>query len=729
MSVFLNWVPSLGINFSLYLDGLSLLFALIITGVGFVVVVYSIFYLSSKENLTNFYVFILVFMGAMLGVVTSNNLVLMYMFWELTSFSSFLLIGFWYHRKKSRYGAQKAMLITVIGGLAMLAGLIILWTITGTFEIREILANAGIVKASPLYVPLVILFLLGAFSKSAQVPFHIWLPDAMEAPTPISCYLHSATMVKAGIYLIARMTGILGGTEIWFLIVSTIGLTSLFLGSYLALKQTDLKAILAFSTISQLGLVITFLGYGTPGAIMGGIFHLFNHSAFKGSLFLMVGIVDHETGTRDIRLLRGLAKVMPYTAAIAIIGSLAMAGVPPFNGFLSKELFFTASVEAVSANLAFLSGYAWLFPTVALFGSIFTFVYSVSIFHGVFFNGELTKETPKKPHEAPLGLLLPGLLLVSINVVVGLFPNLISHVILEPAVLAVAGQPMKIHIHHWHGFNLPLAMSLVVIIVGLVLYTRLGALKGVLAKMPGTPSSNRIYDWGLDAMVRGAGKVTSGHMTGYLRDYVVFILLYTVLVAGGTLFIKDVVILNTQDVAPISFLEITMALVVIGGAFGVILSKNRISAVVSLGAVGYTVALFFVLFRAPDLALTQLLVESVTMVLLLLALTRLPKFLQERDTKPRVKTINILVSAVMGVLAMALVMAGHSNKFFEPISHYFVENSKTLGGGTNMVNVILVDFRGLDTLGEIAVLGIAALGIFALIKLVTKKEGETHENE
>ncbi|WP_028309817.1 hydrogen gas-evolving membrane-bound hydrogenase subunit E [Desulfitibacter alkalitolerans] len=729
VTVFYNWVPSIGVNFSLYLDGLSLLFGFLITGIGFAVIVYSIYYLSTKENLTNFYVFILLFMGAMLGVVMSNNLILMYIFWELTSFSSFLLIGFWYHKERSRYGAQKSMLITVIGGFSMLAGIVMLWVLTGTFEVREIIAQAALIKESGFYIPITILVLLGAFSKSAQIPFHIWLPDAMEAPTPISCYLHSATMVKAGIYLIARMTGALGGTEFWFLTVSSIGLGSLMLGSYLALKQKDLKAILAFSTISQLGLIITLIGYGTPGAIMGGIFHLFNHSAFKGSLFLMVGIVDHETGTRDISKLRGLAKVMPYTAAIAVIGSLAMAGVPPFNGFLSKELFFTASVEAVTANLAFIHPYAWLFPLIALCASIFTFVYSVSIFHKVFFSGEVTKETPKHPHEAPVGLLLPGLLLVSINVIIGLFPGLVAKSIIEPAVVAITGAPFYVKIYHWHGLNLPLAMSLVVIIVGLVLYYRLDQLKAALARVPGTPSSNRFYDWAVPAVLNGALRITNIQMTGFLRDYNLFIILYTLLVVGGTIFMKDALIISTADLAEVAFFEVVMALILVAGALGVVFLKSRLAAIVSLGVVGYTVALLFVIFRAPDLALTQLLVETVTLALFLLAFSRLPKFLSEHDTPARVKGINVVAALLTGALATTLTLIGHSNKYFEPISHYFIENTKKLGGGTNAVNVILVDFRGLDTLGEIAVLGIAGLGVYAMIKLAIRKGGKAHENE
>jgi len=411
--VFQEWVPSIGLNLSLSLDGLSALFVLLITGVGAVVILYAHFYLNPTERLANFYVFLLLFMGAMLGTVTADNLIILYLFWEITSVSSFLLIGFWYHRELSVQGAQKSMLLTVGGSLCMLMGFLMLWLITGSFEVSDLLAKADVIKASPLYASIVILVLLGAFSKSAQIPFHIWLPGAMEAPTPVSCYLHSATMVKAGIYLIARMSGSLGGTELWFGIISFVGIVTLAYGSYRALKQTDLKSILAFSTISQLGLIIALLGFGTKGAIAAALFHLFNHSAFKGSLFLVTGIVDHGTGTRDVTRLRGLAAAMPLTAALCGLGALSMAGLPPLSGFLSKEMFFESSLESVSANLAFLGGAAWMFPALAIVGSTFTFIYSLAFFFKIFFNGPLTKDTPHEPHEASWGLLAPAAIMAS----------------------------------------------------------------------------------------------------------------------------------------------------------------------------------------------------------------------------------------------------------------------------------------------------------------------------
>ena len=360
-----GWIPSLGINMTFYVDGLGLLFALLITGIGSLVVLYSIYYLSKhKEALHSFYVYLLLFMGAMLGVTLSDNVIVLYTFWELTSLSSFLLIGYWYHREKSRYGAQKSMLITVFGGLSMLAGFILLSIMTDTFSIREMIGQVGTLPDHPLFIPAMLLILLGAFTKSAQFPFHIWLPDAMEAPTPVSAYLHSATMVKAGIYLVARLSPLFAGSGEWFWIVSTVGIITLFWGSFSAVKQTDLKSILAFSTISQLGMIMSLLGLGSAAlhydhldqniylaATVAAVFHLINHATFKGSLFMVVGIIDHETGTRDIRKLGGLMTIMPITFTLAVIGTFSMAGLPPFNGFLSKEMFFTAMVNAASLDV------------------------------------------------------------------------------------------------------------------------------------------------------------------------------------------------------------------------------------------------------------------------------------------------------------------------------------------------------------------------------------------
>ena len=488
----LPWVPSLGINFNVYVDGLSLLFALLISGIGALVVLYSIYYLSKKtEKLNNFYVYLLMFMGAMLGVVLSDNLIVLYVFWELTSLASSLLIGYWFHREKSRYGAQKSMLITVFGGFAMLAGFTLLYVMTGTFSIREIIAQADVVLAHALFLPAMILVLLGAFTKSAQFPFHIWLPDAMEAPTPVSAYLHSATMVKAGIYLVARLTPVFAGAAEWFWLVAGFGLITLIYGSYTAVKQTDLKSILAFSTISQLGLIMCLLGIGSASVYYGygsaqgelyvvatltAVFHLINHATFKGCLFMVVGIVDHETGTRDIRKLGGLMAIMPITFTLALIGSLSMAGLPPFNGFLSKEMFFTGVLKAAQMDIFNMETWGLLFPVIAWIASIFTFLYSMILLLRTFTGKFQPEKLDVKPHEAPIGMLISPIILASLVIVFGFFPNILSYTIIEPAMAAILptmvgpGENFYVNIYHWHGFNMELLMTIGVIVLGILLY-------------------------------------------------------------------------------------------------------------------------------------------------------------------------------------------------------------------------------------------------------------------
>lgn len=448
------WIPSLHINVSLYVDGLSLLFALLITGIGALVILYSIFYLSNKkESLHNFYVYLLLFMGAMLGVVLSDNLIVLYTFWELTSLSSFLLIGYWHHRERSRYGAQKSLLITVFGGLAMLGGFVLLSYIGSTFSIRELIIESRQLFDQPLFIPAMLLILIGAFSKSAQFPFHIWLPDAMEAPTPVSAYLHSATMVKAGIYLVARLSPVFAFSGTWLWLVSIFGIITLLWGSFFAVKQTDLKGILAYSTISQLGLIMSLLGVGAAAlhyeqlddnlylaATVAAVFHLINHATFKGSLFMVAGIVDHETGTRDIRKLGGLMQVMPITFTVAVIGTFSMAGIPPFNGFLSKEMFLASMVHVFELDIFNFTTWGALFPVIAWIASVFTFIYSMIILFKTFTGKLQSEKLPKQPHEAPIGMLISPIILASLVIVFGLFPNLLSATIIEPATAAKIGR-------------------------------------------------------------------------------------------------------------------------------------------------------------------------------------------------------------------------------------------------------------------------------------------------
>lgn len=712
------WIPSLHINFDLYLDGLSFLFVLLITGIGTLVVLYSIFYLHKKERLNNFYVFLLLFMGAMLGLVLSDNLFVLYGFWELTSLSSFLLIGYWYNKERSTYGALKSMMITVFGGLMMLGGFLLISIETKTTSLREILSQPEIVLNSPNITLIIILILLGAFTKSAQFPFHIWLPDAMEAPTPVSAYLHSATMVKAGLYLIARFTIIFQGNDLFFVLVTGIGIITLCIGSYLAPKQNDLKGILAFSTISQLGMVMTMLGFGTEAAIFAAVFHIINHATFKGSLFMVVGIVDHEAKTRDIRKLGGLYTLMPITATLAFFGTFSMAGVPLpiFNGFLSKEMFFASSLQ-LGNHTGLASTIVPFMPYLAVFGSIFTFVYSMKLFFGTFF-GEKKIET-KSVHDPQFGMLLSPLILVSLIVIIGLFPNTIHEAILTPAATSILGVPVTETIHFWHGFTTAFMMSLAVIMIGTLLYVTREKWKSIYQVIPGKIDFNRLYDQTFHTLYRFSTFTTEKQMTGSLRSYMLYIFSGMIVLLFITIGFSGTFAISMNDVAPIGLPELLTAVIMAIAAIAVAFIYNRIAAILILGIVGYGLALLFVFFKAPDLALTQLVIETITVVLFLLAFKHLPP-LKKVVIPKSTQFLNVLISVTVGSLITFIALGAHSNKIFEPISNYFLETSVPIGGGHNVVNVILVDMRGLDTMFEITVLGIAALGIFTLIKLRDK---------
>lgn len=734
-----SWIPALGIDFTAKIDGLGLLFALLITGIGALVVLYSIYYLSKeKEKLNTFYVYLLLFMGAMLGVVLSDNLIVLYTFWEFTSFSSFLLIGYWYDREKSRYGAQKSMIITVLGGLSMLGGIILLYLMTGTFSITEIIGQSNEIITNPLFVPALLCFLLGAFTKSAQFPFHIWLPDAMEAPTPVSAYLHSATMVKAGIYLVARMSPVFAEHGLWLWLVAGFGILTLFWGSFSAVKQTDLKAILAFSTVSQLGMIMSLLGIGAAAlhfdsiddsyftvATTAAVFHLINHATFKGSLFMVAGIVDHETGTRDIRKLGGLMNFMPITFTLAIIGTFSMAGLPPFNGFLSKEMFFTGMVRVLEMDIYNLETWGILFPVIAWIASVFTFIYSMILVFKTFTGKFQPEKLEKKPHEAPIGMLISPIILASLVIIIGFFPNILSNSIISPAQAAIMpGFEYDVHISFWHGFTPELFMTLGVIALGVLLFKTLPKWRRVYDLAPEKLTLNRFYDGILERVQKGSMNLTDTYMNGSIRNYLVYIFTFFIIILTTTLFWKDAFKFDTSNVTAIRISEVVLALVIAVASITILFVKSRLTSIILLGAVGYTVALFFVIFRAPDLALTQLVIETISVALFLLCFYHLPK-LKDEERMP-FKITNALVSIGVGAVITLIALSAHSNKLFDSISQYYIENTYEEAAGKNMVNVILVDFRGFDTMFEITVLAIAALGIFGMIKL---RQGGGKKNE
>lgn len=705
----LSWIPSLDLSLAFRLDGLALLFAILVLGIGLLVILYARYYLSAKEKAGRFYAYLLLFMGAMLGVVTSDNLLLLVVFWELTSLSSFLLIGFWGHQTGARKGARMAMTVTGMGGLALLAGVLLIGDVVGSFSLTEVLASGDLIRGSELYPLILCLVLLGAFTKSAQFPFHFWLPHAMAAPTPVSAYLHSATMVKAGVFLLARLYPALAGTDLWFDIVTLAGMATLLWGALVALFQHDLKGLLAYSTISHLGLITLLFGLNSPLAAVAAVFHIINHATFKASLFMAAGIIDHETGTRDMRRINGLWKYMPYTAVLAMVASAAMAGVPLLNGFLSKEMFFTETLQ--SEQLGTLS---WLLPLGATLGGIFSVAYSARFIHDVFFNGEPINLPKYPPHEPPRYMKVPVEVLVALCVAVGVFPAItVAGLLAVAASATLGGELPEYHLAIWHGFNVPLVMSFIALFGGIFVYSQRRRLFDLWTRLPEV-DAKLVFEGRMQQLGRMASAITGWLQNGSLQSYV----------AWGVALVA--VILLTQmwhlpalslaaPMLPMDGVAILCTTMLVASALlTTIMHRHRVTSIMSLSVVGLMVSLLFVRFSAPDLALTQLSVEVVTMLLLMLAMYFLPVRTKVESSSVRVLR-DVLLALITGggvaVLAF-LVMTGET----ATISQFFMDNSKSGGGGTNVVNVILVDFRGFDTFGEITVLGIAAMGIYALLK-------------
>ncbi|GAB3734954.1 monovalent cation/H+ antiporter subunit A [Silanimonas algicola] len=701
------WLPEVGLAFSLRLDGFAWMFALLVLGIGALVVLYAYWYLADDDPPRRFFASLSLFMGAMLGVVVSGNLLLMVVFWELTSIASFLLIGFWNGERAARRGARMALTITAAGGLALLAGVLMIGRIVGSFELDVVLASAAKIQAHPLYVPALLCVLLGAFTKSAQFPFHFWLPHAMAAPTPVSAYLHSATMVKCGVFLLARLHPALAGSDEWFLIVSSVGLATLLIGAFIAIFQQDLKGLLAYSTISHLGLITLLFGMGTEMALVAGVFHILNHATFKASLFMAAGIIDHETGTRDFRRLNGLAKYMPVTAALAIAASLAMAGVPLFNGFLSKEMFL-----AETLNVPTVAGLHLLIPGLAVLAAAFSVAYSIRFIHDVFFGGE-PKCVNGTPHEPPRFMRVPVEVLVLIVLAVGLLPNLtIGELLAVGAQGALNGPLPEYTLAIWHGFNVPLLMSVIGLVGGIALWAFLHRI-GALRADPRASFGKRAFELAIGLLVATAGLVTRALESGRLPAYLGWTLAATI-VAGMVAFSGEGT-LGGRETQPAGAAAWALWAVVVVATLAVAAGfRRRLFAVLVVGAIGLAVSLAFVFLSAPDLALTQLMVESLSILLILLALRYLPQASPE-ERGPVRKGIHALLAVagggVLGALAYAMMTQPVAS-----VSEYFLRTSQSEGGGLNVVNVIIVDYRAMDTLGEITVVGIAALIVAALLQ-------------
>lgn len=703
------WVPSLGLDLTLMVDPLGLMFALLILGIGLLVVIFAHFYLDKNEDTGRFFASLMLFQGAMLGIVIAGNVLLLLVFWELTSLASFLLIGFWQHKPDARQGARMALAVTGGGGLALIGGMVLLGIAAGSFDLATILLRGDIVKASPLYPAILGLILIGCFTKSAQFPFHFWLPHAMAAPTPVSAYLHSATMVKAGVFLLARLWPVLAGTEAYTLIVTTTGLFTMLLGAKVALFRHDLKSILAYSTISQLGMLVMLLGFSLKAAALAAVLHILNHAAFKAALFMSAGIVEHETGTRDIRRLGGLAKAMPVTALIASLAAASMAGLPPFGGFISKEMMLDETLHAG------LFGLPWLLPVLATLGATLSVGYSLRLAAHLFFGQPREAEPFARAHDPAAGMLASPALLTTLAVLLGLIPMMLAAPLVGAVTGAVTGTaPPELDLGLWHGVNLALGLSLTAVAGGVILLWQHKRLLAIWERTP-LPDAKLLFDLAMrfaDKWTRKAivATHTPSLQTMLFASFAVTILLVIDGATGGA-----GVLTGTRAGLPASVPGIIAWALLIAATAAVINdAQNRLRVLIYISVIGLVVCLAFVEFSAPDLALTQISVEVVTVLLLLLALNLLPKNPPNLSTPPRKwrdAGLAITGGALIGGIAWAMLTRDPGPS----IAAYHLANAKSGGGGTNVVNVILVDFRAYDTLGEIIVLGIAGLGIFALL--------------
>ncbi|PMR70016.1 monovalent cation/H+ antiporter subunit A [Halomonas heilongjiangensis] len=709
----LAWMPLLGLDLALRIDGLTLLFALLILGIGSLILFYTGYYLHTDEDDGRFLAYMMLFMGAMLGIVMADNLLLLWLFWELTGISSFLLIGFWGHRSDARRGARMALAVTGAGGLALLAGILLIGQEVGSFAMAEVLAAGETLRASSHYPAILVLVLLGAFTKSAQLPFHFWLPHAMAAPTPVSAFLHSATMVKAGVFLLARLNPALGDTALWALILSLVGLATLLYAAWFALLERDLKGILAFSTISHLGLITLLLGLGSPLAIVAAVFHILNHATFKAALFMSVGMIDHETGTRDIDRLGALWSMMPLTGTLTILAGAAMAGLPPFNGFLSKEMLFA---QSLGNNL--LGALSALIPLLVVIGAVLSVAYSLRLIYSLFFAApRLTREQKAQPpleaHDPAKGMLAPGLFLAAMSLLLGLFPMTLAAPLIKAASLAVQGDTTPLfQLVLWHGLDLPLAMSVVAVVGGILVLHQHRHLAGIAALFPGR-DAGLAFEAAVQRVIKAALWLTLRLENGSLQRYQALLILCALAMAGIGLSRLDA-LTGEKGMQPLDGMLVLGAALMVFGAIGSALSHRwRLVSLLMLSVVGLTVSMTFVRFSAPDLALTQLSVEVVSMILLILALFFLPQRPPLLVSSRRILR-DLLLAASLGLVVAMLNYAFLTRESLS-IAGFFLRESVPGGGGTNVVNVILVDFRGFDTLGEITVLTLAGLATFKLL--------------
>lgn len=707
-----RWAESLAINLSFYVDGLGLFFALLVSFFGVAILLFAGQYMKHYDQANRFFGYLILFMGAMLGLVLSANIITLFIFWELTSISSYWLIGFKHQKESSRESARQALLVTASGGLVLLAGLILLGIAGGSYHLPELLANAGQIRQHPYFEAIVVLVLIGAFTKSAQFPFHFWLPSAMEAPTPVSAFLHSATMVKAGVYLVFRMQPIFAGAALWENTLIAVGGFTAIMGAMVSLQADDLKRVLAFTTISALGLLFLAAGMGSETAMGAGMVFLLAHALYKGSLFMLAGALDHACGTRDISALREIPKRMPWTLTAMLLACLSMSGVIPFVGFLGKELLYKAALKG---------GILGYFPLFALVvSSLFFVAVSIKIIYHTFW--PIFSKSQAKVKEAPLLMFAPPLAISALGLGFGVMGTATIQPLLEVAAGNMAGKPVPLDMSLWHGFNAVFLLSLGTLALGLGMYAAGKIYHWLYSNFPLPLAAlpEKAYENGLHWLTTGATWLTKAIQNGYLRNYVsVYITFFSGLVLyyifSNGLLNEAVLDWNLEG---LQIYELLVLFLVSVTLFFIFKTNSRLAVIATIGITGYAIALGYLVFSAPDVAITQFLAETLGVILLAVILPKLPK-LHVSDMAVKVKYV--FASVFFGAIMAFITLVGMSHQNPSALKGFFLENSIPKGKGENAVNVILVDFRALDTLGEISVLVITMVGIVALM---AKQQGK-----
>ncbi len=705
-----EWIPALGIEFSFYIDGFSMLFSLLVLGIGTFILVYAGYYMRPYPMKGRFLGYLLLFMTAMQGIVVSGNLITMFVFWELTSISSYLLIGYFHEKPEARASALQALLITGFGGLALLGGFVLLAIPYGSYDLAYILSEPDIIKDSNLYLPALILILLGAFTKSAQFPFHFWLPGAMTAPSPVSAYLHSATMVKAGVFLLARFNPVLGGTEVWTYTLTIVGVTTMFVGAWISITQVDLKKILAYTTVSALGTLVLLIGTGTEYAINAAIIFLVVHALYKGTLFMMAGNIEKKTGTRDIRELGGLFKYMPFAAIVMVLALVSMAGVPPMLGFLGKELIYEASAAAPKAH--------WFILSLGFMTNVILVFLSLRLAVDIFWGKE--PKYAKVPAEPSLPLVLGPFFLVLASLVLGLFPTTMANPLTSKAITSISPLHDAIVLKLWHGFNLVLALSALTLLSGFLVFrfrnTLLPSIDNVNIRYFRREFTRYFFRM-IDGFLVFTKLKTKTLQHGYHRYYLMTLFVFASILVWIMIWRADPIMLELNfSEMPLNLIAVVV--LIIAATLSAVASNSRIIALISMGVIGFGITIIFIAYSGVDLAITMIMVETLLVILAMTVVYHLPKYQNFSSTGARMR--DALVATLVGAFFMVLVLQAGTSTLETPISEYFKETSYTLAYGRNIVNVILVDYRALDTLGEITVISIAALGIYAMMKLGKK---------